>query len=173
MNRNGNIGMGTSNPTTALEVTGDIFISSRPCGELTWLNNLSSITVITAGETFELVAGTSSLSTQSAWFGTTTDAYGNQNRLTYTGAKTHKFLVEASGCMQDATADTSTGRLTIYKTGTVTGRVSSSYFPVLENFRVHTIISLATNDYLEVWVTTDNGNEVNVYQMTLTAVPID
>jgi hypothetical protein len=137
---------------------------------------LSSVTVITTGETYNLIAGTSSLNVQSAWFGTTNNAYGNANRLTYVGAKTHKFLIEASGCMQDTGIAASTGRLQVYKTGTPSGRISSNYFSIqdkLENFRVAYIVSLATNDYLELWVTTDDGDDINICQMTLMATPLD
>lgn len=169
----------STNSVTVSEVdavfSNDIAISSRSVGSQSWLLYQSSVTTVTQ-DVYALIAGTSTLNSDSAWFTLATDAYGNDNRLTYKGTRTHKFFVNLNACLSDVSAAATTVTVQIYKNGTGTGFIANQYNPVqakVENIGLGQIISLSTDDYLEVYATTDDGDDLAVCQMHLNAIPID
>ncbi|MBK9968682.1 MAG: hypothetical protein IPP07_28990 [Holophagales bacterium] len=97
------------------------------------------------------------------------------NRLTYTGAPTRNFKVEATiGISAAATATTS--KLHIYKNGSlVTGLTVTRYIAGSDigAVAIHGIVSLASTDYVELWCETNDGDDLTVQNGVLSLTSID
>lgn len=154
----------------------DTVISSRPCAKLCYSLAGSSTTTIEIANQYELLCGTASFfSDISAWFDVVEDLNGNPNRLVYLGSRSHKFFVHLHISFVSGAA--TTVYLAFYVNGEI--RVCSISHQALtvianESMVVCSILtSLNTNDYLEVYVTTDDGDDISACCGQLDMFPID
>lgn len=110
--------------------------------------------------------------------GTTASTGANQftvstsNRLTYTGTATRTFLVN-SACSISTVSGAETVFIYIYKNGSAAVNGGTIKREVSNNdvgaVAISTLVSLATNDYLEIWLETTTGDDVVVDYGTLVA----
>jgi hypothetical protein len=108
---------------------------------------------------------------------TTAGTLGNftmpaDNRLTYTGTATRDFLVSASISAAKAAGTTSLVELHIAKNGTVvTGANVRLQVAATDEFQMSLVwpVSLATNDYVEIFLKDDTGDDITVNRGTLVA----
>jgi hypothetical protein len=126
-----------------------------------------AVNEITTGGTYEKVLGTTTA-------GTLRDFTHTDNRLTYTGATTRQFSVDVSVSMTGDNSITTHWRVAkggvtiadseqIRKIGTVGADVG--------NAGLHAEVTLATGEYLEVWHTTEAGEDlkdITAVKMTMT-----
>ncbi len=85
------------------------------------------------------------------------------NRLTYTGAPTRNFKIEATVSLSAAAA--TNGKLHLYKNGSlITGATVTRVLPIADigAMAIHAYVSLATNDYVELWCETDDGDDITI-----------
>lgn len=96
------------------------------------------------------------------------------NRLTYTGAATRQFEVEATIGMSAAAA--TQAKLHIYANGspitgsTVTKTIANTDIDVLA---VHAIVTLAKDEYVELWCETNDEDDLTVQNGVLLLTSID
>jgi hypothetical protein len=96
------------------------------------------------------------------------------NRLTYTGVPTRNFSVEVTVSLSAAAA--TNGKLHLYKNGSlITGATISRVLPISDigAMAVHALVSLATNDYVELWCETDDGDDITITEGVLSLTSID
>lgn len=165
------------NNITNAEVLDDITIASRPCAYFSYYLNGSSLTTINTGDTYELICGTGIILSISAWFNAVTDANGNDNRITYVGTNTHKFFISIDGCIRTNSATPSVPSIQVRENGTAIPFAENSPYLSVQNkdtsFSIGCIVELATNDYLELWATTDDGDDLLADHIQVVAVAID
>jgi hypothetical protein len=92
------------------------------------------------------------------------------NRLTYTGTPTRDFRVSLSVSGAKAAGTTSLVTLYLAKNGTaITGANTRLQVPATDEFNMSLdfAASLATNDYLEIFIATDTGDDVTLNRGTL------
>jgi len=98
------------------------------------------------------------------------------NRLTYTGTTTLYFRVECTASMQTSGSGSSLVSLWLYKNaGAVTGAEIQRAVSTTADIgagAVAAIVQLATNDYVELWVETDDGDDVQIDFGQLTATTV-
>lgn len=131
-----------------------------------WMNtgNWTGVSVTLSSNTYKEMA---SLGTNFTLMPTVQDfAMSTDGRLKYTGIDTRNFIANAS----INAGNDSRFSIAIYKNGSlITGAESYSNSTnafINENVKV----SLATNDYLSVWLQRLTGTTVRVYQVTLGAI---
>lgn len=96
------------------------------------------------------------------------------NRLTYTGNRTRQFMVTATVSLTAAAA--TQGKLHIYKGGAlVTGSTMTRTIPISDYTTIacHALVSLATNEYVELWCETNDGDDITIQSGVLSAVSVD
>ena len=155
---------------TTLIAYGDIFISSRPYWCQEWILNLSSITTINTAFTFEIVAGTSSITSE--WFEKWDDGSGN---LWCKVIQPHLYLVNTNICFSILGTNAS-GIIQLWKNGNPWSVTNTDYMPTqdkVENFSVSKIEKLVAGDIITLRVTTDDGSALNCCNGVLTITPID
>jgi hypothetical protein len=172
-----NTGLHVASMTATLfTLPGDMLVSSRPCATFEYFLNASSVTEITAG-TWTIACGTGTLIGTSAWFNNVADTQGNNNRLTYVGPNTHKFRISVSGCLQTPSATATTPSIRIIKNGVFLNLAETSPYLSTQSkdtpFAVQTIGSLATNDYIEVQLTTDDSDDLAIDHMQVNIISGD
>ena len=133
-----------------------------------WMNtgNWSGVSITLVDDTYkELTSlGTNfTLMSPSSDFAMTTDG-----RLKYTGATTRNFLINS------AVAINNTARLSIavYKNGSVITGSPIFTFQTQGLTNENTPISLATNDYISLWLKRITGTTVTIFSISLGAVSI-
>jgi hypothetical protein len=97
------------------------------------------------------------------------------NRLTYTGNRTRTFAVIATVGIS-AAATTTTGKLHIYKGGSpVTGSTITRFFSNSDTgaIAISCIVELATNEYVELWCETNDGDDLTIQNGVLSIFSID
>ena len=90
--------------------------------------------------------------------------HSGTNRLTYTGTTTLYFQVTA-GLSSSASAATDAAEFHIYKNGAiVTGSTVERKMPISDigAFSICSLVSLATNDYIEIWCETSDGDDITI-----------
>ena len=121
------------------------------------------------------VAGTTTLETTPAAVGFTMPS---NNRLTYGGTATKKFLVTATITVETAvSAPNQLLGLHLAEGGTVNTHTTIERFVVTEQQKgalaIQGMFELATNEYVEVWISNETaGNNATVDWMTLTAIEV-
>jgi len=146
-----------------------IYVTSFNYCSMGYYLNGSSVTDIPVANQYELICGTGTLLVGS-WFQTATDKNGNSNRLVYVGEDTRRFRVDVAINIRQADAGATRVMSTIYKNGTrcSCNRVAASTINAqndeTELFMAYSV-SLATNDYIEVYVTTIDADSVKVGTM--------
>ena len=114
--------------------------------------------------------------------GTTAEMVSNgftasaSNRLTYTGTTTLYFKVECTASMQTSGSGSSLVSLLLYKnaaaiTGAEIQRAVSTTADIGAG-AVSAIVQLATNDYVELWVESDDGDDVQIDFGVLSAITV-
>jgi len=96
------------------------------------------------------------------------------NRLTYTGVPTRDFKVEATISLSAAAA--TNGKIHIYKNGSpITGATIARVLPIADvgAMAIHAYVSLATNDYVELWCETDDGDDITITNGVLSIASIN
>ena len=96
------------------------------------------------------------------------------NRLTYTGTPTRTFKAEATISLSAAAA--TNARLHLYKNGSlITGStVSRTLADTATNaVAIHALVSLAPNDYVELWCETDDGDDITIQNGVVSITSID
>ena len=134
--------------------------SSPVYGKQLWLTNLTSVTVINAGETYELLCGTSIVSGNFV-NGELLPSGTTRMRINKTGL----YFISLTGCFEDVTNPAGTARLRLKKNDDFVGTVKSQYFPTqdkLEGMSVLHVESITAGDYITPWVTTENGDNLNI-----------
>ena len=98
------------------------------------------------------------------------------NRLTYTGTTTLYFKVDCTASMQTAGSGSSLVSLWLYKNGSaITGAEIQRAVATTADIgagAVSAIIQMAENDYVELWVETDDGDDVQIDFGVLSAVTV-
>lgn len=97
------------------------------------------------------------------------------NRLTYTGALTRNFIVEGTFSVSAAATNT-LSTLYIYKGGSaVTGIAIQRYITGSDTgaVAIHGVVSLATNEYCELYAATDDGDDITIQNGVLSIRAID
>jgi len=93
------------------------------------------------------------------------------NRLTYTGSETGQFSVAVTISVSKGAAGTSQGDHHIYKNGSpVAGAtIGRSYTSATDTGSIALIsnVELATNDYVELWLENDSGDDTTVQGGTM------
>lgn len=143
--------------------------NSASVGFMTMQNNATTTTVSVSGVAYK-AAGTTTLESSSQKFDHT------NNRLTYTGAITRDFRVLAT-----ATLSSNNGNalgLYIAKNGTVIANseqyITANASGKVEGGNCQTIVSLATNDYIEFFVENDTAaNDITVESLSVIAEAIN
>ena len=135
----------------------------------------ASATTIGSSSTPVKVAGTTTLETTPAAVGFTMPA---NNRLTYTGTATKKFLVTATITAETAvSAPNQLLGFHIAEGGTVNAHTTIQRFVVTAQQKgaiaIQGMFELATNDYVEAWISNETaGNNATVTHMVLTAIEV-
>lgn len=150
----------------------DLIVSFQAEQGMIYVSTPATTTIAVAG-TYVKAAGTTTLSTA-----VTANKYDMpaDNRLRYTGTPTRTVKVDVHAAIEVVTPiiDKQIG-LQIFKNGSlVTGTTMSTFdgATALTPTMVSTtaLVSLATNDYVEAWVTNiDSTDNVTVQQMVITA----
>ena len=98
------------------------------------------------------------------------------NRLTYTGTTTLYFKVECTATMQTSGTAGCVGSLWLYKNAAaITGaEIQRSIATTADKgaAAVTAVVQLATNDYVELWVETDDGDDMQIDFGVLSAVTV-
>jgi hypothetical protein len=134
-----------------------------------YISSITATTIATTG-TFVKVAGTTTAGTLSNF------THPSSNRLTYTGTATRKFLITVALSFHGTNGNdykfafyenTSTALTTSIISTTATGAGS------LAHVSCQCIVELATNEYIEVFVTNaDAANNATVDFMNITAMAL-
>ena len=126
----------------------------------------SALTTLTAA-TPAKAAGTTAAQEASLNF-----TVGTSNRLTYTGVNAHEFHVSLSVGITKSAGGSTTGSHHLYKNGSlVTGAtINRTYANATDAGAVTLIahVSLATDDYIELWLETDSGDDLTVNDGVIT-----
>lgn len=96
------------------------------------------------------------------------------NRLTYTGNRTRTFMVSAAVSLSAAAA--TNGKLHLYRNGAlITGATVRRALPITDvgAMALHALVDMATNDYVELWCETDDGDDITIQSGVLSLVSID
>ena len=96
------------------------------------------------------------------------------NRLTYTGNRTRTFVCIATIGLSAAAA--TTGKIHLYKGGAlITGSTITRVLPTTDigAMAVHCIVDLATNEYVELWCETNDGDDITIQNGVLSIHSID
>lgn len=130
----------------------------------------TATTVIAVAGTYVKMAGTTTLDSALNF-----SASGN-NRLVCNSLVTSNYFLSLSVSMQ-TTSSNQTLAIRVYKNGvaetssTMTTRAETANTPCL--LSLNQIINLATNDYIEIWVTNiTNNNNITAINATLTLLEI-
>lgn len=95
------------------------------------------------------------------------------NRLTYTGTATRVFHITVSISAQHSGSGSTTFSLWLYKNAAaITGTEITRYISGTGDTgagSTQALVSLATNDYVEMWVETDDGDDVELEFGTMIA----
>ena len=140
-----------------------------PMGEITMIGNASA-TDITVQSTEVLVAGTTTLTA-----GVVSFDQPQNNRLRYTGTTTALMHVACTMSYTVASGSNQELEFRLYKNGnpiTASEIVDScSAATGVESSAIHVFVSLATNDYIEVWCANNSGTgDITVRTMNLFAL---
>jgi hypothetical protein len=123
--------------------------NSANIGQMYYTNNATQNGIATTG-VFEKIEGTTTDSASNLKFSHT------NNRLTYTGGLTREFIVTASCSAQAITTNATTILVRIAKNGTTLAesesQATTSATARNENFYCQTIVSLAPNDFIELFI---------------------
>ena len=94
------------------------------------------------------------------------------NRLTYTGVNTEEFHVSMSIGVTKSAGGSTTGSHHLYKNGSLVAgaTINRTYANATDAGAVALIahVSLATNDYVELWLETDSGDDLTVNDGVIT-----
>lgn len=94
------------------------------------------------------------------------------NRLTYTGVMTEEFHVTMSLGLTKSAGGSTTGSHHLYKNGSlvVGSTVNRTYANATDAGSVSVVahVSLATNDFIELWIETSNGDDLTVNDGVIT-----
>lgn len=130
----------------------------------------TATTVITVAGTYVKMAGTTSLDTANGF-----SAVGN-NRVVCDNLVTSNYLINLS-CAVQSTSNNHTLGMRLYKNGvaditsTMITRAETANAPCSIN--LNQIISLATNDYVEIWLTNiTTNNNLTAINATLSVIEI-
>lgn len=133
--------------------------NSAEIAQMYWINNTTATTIATIN-VFVKANGTSTANAINQKFTHT------NNRLTYTGGLTRDFIVSAVVSMQDGNAQLMICR--IAKNGTTLAnsesQATTSQTNRSQNVKTQTIVSLAPNDYIEIFIT--NGTSTSAITVT-------
>ncbi len=136
--------------------------------------NGTSLTVITTADVYENLAGTSTLSSYSAWFNKDASL---ENKYEYVGPNTHKFKITVYGCLRTDAGTATIPHLAIYKNGSQSPGARISPYLSVQNqdtsFPVGCIEELATNDTIEVMITSNDGDDILGDHIQLIAIAIN
>ena len=143
----------------------DMLLTSAPVALFNYYLNASSLTIVRVANAYEVLCGTGTLDPVSAHFIGKPDVNGNNNRITCRYAKSvHKYLVTVNGCMQTNSSNPTTPSIQLRKNGVLASLAENSPYLSIQNkdtaFGLNTVIQLANNDYLEIYVTTDDGDDL-------------
>lgn len=142
-----------------------VTLASKPYASLKMAANATATTVTTAG-TYYKVAGTTTLSTSNLF------TMPSNNRLTI--GTTVDCQVNISGSFVDSGAGVTYDTFTIFKNGSIftdIAPVAINPMTSKESFALNTIISLASTDYIELFVTsTVNGTTVTVENLNIVVI---
>jgi len=142
-------------------------LGMAPMGELYMTGN-ATLTDVQVTGTLLKVAGTTTLNGLSSQF----DMPAN-NRLRYTGAKTKVFHVAADLTYKTSGGTNQTLTFQMYKNGVaLTGALLKNTMAsssITGTGALHVFVSMAQNDYLEVWATNGNSasNDITVDTMNI------
>lgn len=154
----------------------DVSMSSRPVCTFSYWLWYSSITTINTAGVFELVCGTGTLISDSAWFNALPDRNGNNNKLTYAGTKAHKFQITITGCIESP-SNTTTPYFRIYKNGQWLNIVEVSPFISTLNkdvaFSMNTVTTLTNGDYIELYASSEDADDLALDHAQISIIPID
>lgn len=130
--------------------------------------NATATTITTAG-TFVKVAGVTIA-------GAITQRFSHaDNRLTYTGASTRSFAVEAIVSLTSGANNSIS--VAVFKNGAVVAggvsKTTASGSGRSENISTQAVVSLATNDYIEIWVANGTPSQnITVSDLTMLIRPV-
>jgi len=143
----------------------EIQLPTKPYGGYSWAG-VQTNTLITTGTVFQVSTQTTDP------IGTLNEFTHSNNRLTYTGTKTREFKVQTS-CVVTANSTGAAVYVRIAKNGTTIADSENltvtSAASRWECLSPQTIVSLATNDYVEIWVS-HGTNGSNVTQRTMSLI---
>jgi hypothetical protein len=134
-------------------------------GLMSFSNNATQNPIITQS-LFEKIEGTTTASATNQKFSHT------NNRLTYTGGITKEFVITASVSANSVVTNNVNITVRIAKNGTTIAdsesQATTSASGRNENFFCQTIVSLATNDFIEVFIANNtNGNNLLATELNL------
>lgn len=131
---------------------GDLYVSS------------AAATTLTANTTFYLVAGTTAVGSSSAF------TQNNAGRLTYTGTPTRIFHVTMMGCLVPGGINRDY-HVRVCKNAAPGGLIAESEISVKSNSNsddvgifCQAIVSLATNDYIEIFLKSDTNSDTGTME---------
>lgn len=132
--------------------------NSANIGQMYFVNNATQ-NPITTQSVFEKILGTTTASASNLKFSHT------NNRLTYTGGLTREFIITASCSANSVVTNNVVILLRIAKNGTTLieseSQATTSASGRNENFYCQTIVSLAPNDFIELFIANDtNANNL-------------
>lgn len=129
----------------------------------------ATATTIAATSTFVKAAGATTMGAITQRFSHTA------NRLTYTGSATRSFAVESIVSL--TSGNTNVVAVAIYKNGAIVpggvSRVTTSGSGKSENVSTQAVVSLATDDYVEMWVANESAVQgITVSDLSLLIRPV-
>lgn len=141
--------------------------NSAEIGQMYYTNNATQNPIATAG-VFEKILGTTTASASNEKFTHTS------NRLTYTGAITREFVVTASCSANSVVTNNVVITVRIAKNGTTLAesesQATTSASGRNENFFCQTLVSLAQNDFIELFIANNtNANNLLVTELNVLA----
>lgn len=143
-------------PTVSSDFATKGYVDTKPYINIIMASNATTTTVATPG-TYVKVAGTTTL------VAATSFTSPSSNRITYTGTDTINAAVHVSLSFTDS-GTTGYETFTLYKNGSIasstTAPISAKSGGDERSIPISTVVSLATNDYLEVFVTGSTGTPV-------------
>ncbi len=147
----------------------------RPAfGAFKMVTNASTNTTIGTAGTFVIGAGTTNIT--GVPLQDFDDQSGTNNRLRYIGAATRKCLVNFMASLHKPSINARACGAQLYKNGVATGFIFNMWSDTVYDYSGAgtAIVELATNDYLEIWVTNYGAAEaVRMTQASLSAYSID